>query len=124
MIKVKHFLDPIEEDDGQRIWVEPFGLTEDLRQWCKVDLLLPHLGPRKDTWEWFDEHPDGWEEFRGRYHVELSGSQYTPTLMSLAKTGLQDNFTLLHQGSDVEKNTAEALREFINELEAYCPKDE
>jgi hypothetical protein len=33
MIKVKHFLLKVESDDGQRLWVEPFGLTKDLREW-------------------------------------------------------------------------------------------
>ena len=33
MIKIKHFMDAPEEDDGRRIWVEPFGLTADLAMW-------------------------------------------------------------------------------------------
>ena len=28
MIKVKHFLDEVEEDDGQRLWVEPINVTQ------------------------------------------------------------------------------------------------
>ena len=37
MIKVKHLLEAVEESDGQRLWVEPIGLTKDLREWCQVD---------------------------------------------------------------------------------------
>ena len=36
MIKVKHFLEPVEADDGLRMWIEPVGLTKDLRQWCAI----------------------------------------------------------------------------------------
>jgi len=32
MIKVKHVLEAVEQGDGQRIWVEPIGLTKDLRE--------------------------------------------------------------------------------------------
>ena len=64
MIKVKHFLDDVEPDDGQRIWVEPIALTRDLREWCKVSHVLPHLGPPRELSKWFDEHPDGYEYFR------------------------------------------------------------
>src|SRR3954453_13070254 len=78
MIKVKHFLDPVEKDDGQRIWVEPCGLVKDLRTWCKVDHVLPHLGPPKALADWLEEHPDGYEYFRARYHECLERSPYKP----------------------------------------------
>ena len=44
MIKVKHFLDAVEKDDGQRIWVEPIGLTKDLVEMCSIAHVLTHLG--------------------------------------------------------------------------------
>ena len=124
MIKVKHLLDAVEQDDGLRMWVEPVGLTKDLREWCKVDHVLPHLGPPKDVWDWFEEHPDGYEAFRGQYHECLSKSHYKPALQRLACAGMRENFTLLHCCEDGEHNTASALREFINELEAYCPPEQ
>jgi uncharacterized protein YeaO (DUF488 family) len=124
MIKVKHFLDPVEKDDGLRMWVEPMGLTRDLRQWCAVDHVMPHLGPPKDAWDWFDEHPDGYEVFRGQYHESLSHCHYRAALQRLACAGMRENFTLLHGGDDCEHNCATALREFINELEAYCPPEQ
>ena len=55
MIRIKHVMDAVEKDDGQRIWVEPIGLTKDLREWCKVAHVLTHLGPPKALWDWFDE---------------------------------------------------------------------
>ena len=59
MIKVKHFLDEVESDDGQRLWVEPIGVTKDLREMCQVDHVLTHLGPPMKLWDWYEQHPDG-----------------------------------------------------------------
>lgn len=123
MIKVKHFLDEVESDDGQRIWVEPFSLTLDLRQWCKVDHIMPHLGPAQALWEWFETHPEGYDVFRGRYHEGLRHGPYRAALQQLACLGRRETFTLLHQSSDCDHNTAAALHEFLAELEAYCPPE-
>ena len=123
MIKIKHILDNLEPDDGVRLWVEPIGVTRDLREWCKVDQLLCHVGPPRDVWDWFEEHPDGYEAFRGQYHEWLGHSPYRAALQKLACAGMRENFTLVHQGEDCEHNSATALREFLSELEAYCPRD-
>ena len=123
MIKIKHLLDAVEPDDGQRISVEPFNLTRDLREWCKVDHVLCHLGPPKAVWEWFEEHPDGYEHFRGRYHAHLDGGPYRKALWQLARAGLAENFTLVHQGEDAEHNTATALYEYLSELSAHVSEE-
>jgi uncharacterized protein YeaO (DUF488 family) len=120
MIKIKHFLDKPESDDGRRIWVEPMGLTADLREWCSVDHMLSHVGPPRGLWEWFEEHPDGYGYFRGKYHEWLSRSPYRPALQELARAAMRENITLLHQESDGKHNSATALHEFLGELEAYC----
>ncbi len=124
MIKIKHFLDDTETDDGQRIWVEPIALTRDLREWCKVSHVLPHLGPPRELWNWFDEHPDGYEYFRGRYHECLRHGPYRAVLQQLVLAARREGLTLLHQGESPEHNSATALYEFLSELEAYCPPDD
>jgi uncharacterized protein YeaO (DUF488 family) len=121
MIKIKHLLDAVEKDDGVRIWVEPFGVTKDLREWCEVDHVLCHLGPPTQLRDWFEEHPDGFSYFRATYHECLANSRYKPALQELACAGMHQNFTLLHQGDDPEHNTAIALYEFLSELGSYCP---
>ena len=123
MIKIKHFLDDVEADDGQRIWVEPIKLTKDLQEWCKVGHMLTHLAPCQTLWDWYGTHPDGYEYFRGRYHDELRHGPYRAALQQLACAARRENFTLLHESEDPERNTAAALHEFLNELEAYCPPD-
>src|SRR4051794_7416559 len=122
MLKAKHFLDRIEADDGPRLWVERIGLTKDFQEWCQVEHVLPHLGPPRDLSTWFAEHPDAYEDFRGRYHEWLSHCPHRTALQRLACDSLKWNFTLLHAGDDGDHNCAVALREFITELEAYCPR--
>ena len=123
MINVKHFMDTAEADDGIRVWVEPMGLTNDMRTLCSVDYVLPHLGPPRDVWGWFERHPQGYEYFRGRYHEHLSSRPLKSLLQQLANAAARANLTLLHQGSDPQQNTATALYEFLCELGAYCPPD-
>ncbi len=123
MIKIKHFMDAVEADDGQRIWVEPVGMTLDMRDWCKVEHLLCHVAPPRAMWEWHQQHPDGYEHFRGRYHTWLAKSAYKPALQQLVCAAARENITLLHQGDDPAQNSATALYEFLVELEAYCPPD-
>jgi uncharacterized protein YeaO (DUF488 family) len=127
MIKIKHLMDAVEGDDGQRIWVEPFGVTRDLREWCAVSHVLSHLGPPMALWEWYEEHAngcgDGYDFFRARYHDFLSKGPYKAALQKLACAGRMENFTLLYEGEDPQHNTATALYEFLSELGAYCPPD-
>ena len=124
MIKIKHLLDTVEPDDGQRISVEPINLTRDLREWCKVDHVLCHLGPPKALWEWFEEHPDGYDYFRGKYHQDLSRSTYKQALRNLAKAAAKENLTLIHVGDDSHHNTATALYEYLSELGAWSTQQE
>ena len=124
MIRVKHFLDTAEADDGHRLWIEPIGLTRDLQQMCQVHHLLPHLGPPMHLWQWYQQHPDGWEYFRGKYHEHLASSPQIEALQDLANAAMKQDFTLLHESDDPIHNTATALHEFIAELQAYLPSEE
>jgi uncharacterized protein YeaO (DUF488 family) len=124
MIRIKHFMDPAEKDDGKRIWVEPIGLTSDLRQWCNVQHILCHVAPPRQLWEWFAEHPHAYDFFRAQYHEWLNKSPYKPALQQLACAAMRENITLLHQGDDAQENSAVALYEFLSELEAYCPPEQ
>jgi uncharacterized protein YeaO (DUF488 family) len=123
MIKVKHLLDAAEKDDGTRIWIEAIGLAQNLREWCEVDHVMCHLGPPRGLWEWFEEHPDGYDYFRATYHDWLAKGDHRRALMELAHAGQRENITLVYQGDDPERNTATALYEFLSELQSYCPPE-
>lgn len=119
MIKVKHLMDPVEPDDGQRMWVEAHGLTKDLREWCHVEHVLPHLGPPAQLARWYEEHPDGYEYFRARYHEALGRSAYKAALQQLARAAGRETFTLLHISDNPNQNAASALHEYLAELGAW-----
>ena len=85
--------------------------------------MLCHLGPPIHLWTWFEQHPDGYEFFRGKYHEWLGHSEYRQALEKLAAAARTENFTLIHQGDDPQHNSATALYEFIVELQAYCPPE-
>jgi uncharacterized protein YeaO (DUF488 family) len=124
MIKVKHLMDAVEQDDGQRLWVESVGLSRDLREWCRVDHVLSHLGPAAQLTDWYETHPDGYDYYRGQYHSALTQSPYKVALQHLAKASIAENFTLLHTGDDPSQNAASALHEFLSELGAWSTQQE
>lgn len=123
MIKIKHLLETVEPDDGARLWVEPIGVTNDLREWCQVHHLMMHIGPPMPLWQWFQDHPDGYAYFRSKYHEYLSETRRRQLLLNLAAAAMQQDFTLLHQGDDPNQNSATALYEFLTELQAYVPPE-
>lgn len=120
MIKVKHFLDTVEEDDGERFWVEPINVTLDLREMCQIDHVLMHLGPPMQLWDWYEEHLDGYDCFRADYHEHLTNSPHAEALFELARISRRGTITLLHQCDDAIHNSAMALYEYLSELQAYC----
>jgi len=123
MIRIKHVMDAVETEDGERLWVEPIGLCKDLREWCGVNHVLPHLGPPMSAWKVLEDHPDAYEFFRAKYHEALRKSPYRAALQQLACASRHETFTLLHQSDDPEHNSAVALGEYLSELEAYCKPD-
>src|SRR5687768_15916509 len=120
MIKVKHVMEAVEECDGQRMWVEPIGLCKDLKEWCQVDHVLPHLGPPLNVWKVLEDHPDAYDFFRAQYHEQLKKSKHKAALQALAVASRRETFTLLHSSQDDEHNSASALYEFLSELESYA----
>ncbi len=93
MFKVKHFLETVEGDDGHRFWVEPIGVTRDLRELCKIDQVMDHVGPPRALWEWFEDHPQGYEYFRARYHGALESGPHRQALEQLVKRPREKNRT-------------------------------
>jgi uncharacterized protein YeaO (DUF488 family) len=120
MLKVKSLFDPVEHDDGARLWVESIGLTKDLIQWCNVDHLLCNAAPPRKLATWYERHPTAYDSFRGRYHQALLRSPYLSALEELAASATNENFTLLHSGDDPEFNTAAALAEFLLERQGWA----
>jgi uncharacterized protein YeaO (DUF488 family) len=119
MINVKHVMDAPEPADGCRLWVEPIGLTRDFIEWFEIDAVLTDAVPALGLWEWFEENPQGYEIFRAQYHEMLARGDFRRQLEQLVRDSRFRNYTLLHQGSDAEHNTATALHEFLGEWSSY-----
>ncbi len=118
MLKCKHLMDSVENDDGLRLWIEPVGLTKDLREWCGVNRLLPELAPPVELAAWFDRHPDGYDCFRRQYRGWLRQPKHQMLLDALARAMPHQNITLLHQGSHPSQNAAMTLMEIVTEQRA------
>jgi uncharacterized protein YeaO (DUF488 family) len=116
MIKVKYLLDPVDPDDGQRIWVERYGLTKDLQEWCQVDHVITEVAPSPALLYHLERDPDGFHVFRKAYASELHNSAWRDPLEKLALASRSGNLTLVHTSNDVDRNGAVALCQYLNEI--------
>jgi DNA-3-methyladenine glycosylase len=116
MIKIKNLFDSVEPDDGERIWIEPIGLTLDLREWCRVDHLMSNLGPSMELFDWFAAHPSGYDYVEDQYERQLQGGEYEVALRGLASAARYRNYTLIHQGFNRDENSAAVLRAYLSAL--------
>lgn len=122
MLRVKHFLDRVEPEDGYRLWVEAIGVTRDLRELCSIQHVLSHLGPPVALWMWYEEHEQGFEYFRSKYLKHLADGPHREALLELGSAARREHFTLLHQSDDPIHNTASVLAEFINSLQPHSSR--
>ena len=116
MIRIKHFMDRALPTDGIRLWVEPVGVTRDLREWCNIHAVLSELGPPPALAAWLDRHPAGYELFVERYRQHLSHPRPLAAVRRIAELSGRAAVTLLHQSDDPTQNSATALAEIINNL--------
>lgn len=123
MLQIKSLFDKPEPQDGLRLWVGPIGLTKDLAQWCNVDRWLKEGSPTAVLGQWFEEHPQGWDYFRGMHHEELNRNGYVRELRSLSLRSSKENVTLLYGETNPEQNSAVSLYEYLVELQAYASDD-
>jgi uncharacterized protein YeaO (DUF488 family) len=111
MIKLKRAYQPASRDDGLRILVErlwPRGVS---KQKAQIDLWLKDLAPSTELRQWYGHDPARWPQFRKRYQAELKGQG---DLLALLKYVTQEKtITFVYAASDEERNSAVALKEFL-----------
>jgi uncharacterized protein YeaO (DUF488 family) len=111
MLKLKRAYEKATKDDGERILVErlwPRGVT---KAQAKLDSWLKEIAPSPDLRKWYGHDPEKWEEFRRRYYGELKKRR---DLVDLIKQkGRTGTVTLVYAARDEERNSALALKEFI-----------
>jgi uncharacterized protein YeaO (DUF488 family) len=118
MILVKHLFDEPAPEDGERIWIEPIGLTRDLIEWCQIAHVMTNLAPSKETAAWFQEHPAGFDFFEAEYLEELCSSPSIISMRGLAAASTTKSFTLVHHGDHPVENSATVLATFLLDLAA------
>jgi uncharacterized protein YeaO (DUF488 family) len=113
MIRLKRAYDEPSRQDGLRILVErlwPRGVSKEA---AAVDLWLKDLAPSAELRKWFSHDPEKWDEFRKRYWSELEEKGDLLTLLKHRTT--EGNVTFVFAASDAERNSALALKEYLEE---------
>lgn len=114
MIQLKRAYDEPSKRDGLRILVErlwPRGVSKDR---AAIDLWLKDLAPSTELRKWFSHDSEKWGEFRQRYWSELE--QRGDLLVLLKHRTTEGTVTFVYAAHDEERNSALALKEFLEKL--------
>ena len=97
-----------------RKWPSRATLPREIaRQKAAIDLWLKELAPSTELRKWFGHDPERWDEFRKRYWSELSEKGDLLTL--LKHRTREGNVTFVFAAGDMERNSAVALKEYLEE---------
>jgi uncharacterized protein YeaO (DUF488 family) len=111
MIKLKRAYKPASKDDGLRFLVErlwPRGVS---KQKAKIDLWLKTVAPSTELRQWYGHDPARWPQFRTRYRAELKGQGDVLALLRYVTE--ERTVTFVYAARDEERNSAVALKEFL-----------
>ena len=110
-IQVKRVYDAPHGKDGLRILVDrlwPRGLT---KQDAAIDQWLRECAPSDELRKWFGHERARWAEFKQRYFAELGANE--ELLVPMRALAKKKRVTLLFGASDMERNNAVALMEYL-----------
>ncbi len=81
---------------------------------------MREVAPSDALRKWYGHDPSKWEEFKKRYFVELEGKgEIVDQIMRRLDDGV---VTLLFSTRELEKNSAVALREYIERRAGVAPR--
>ncbi len=109
-IKVKRVYEPASPDDGKRVLVERLWPRGMRREQLQIDYWEKEVAPSSELRKWFAHDPNKWDEFKLKYWEELKGNPKIEELKEWARRG---TLTLLFSARDKEKNSAQALKEYL-----------
>jgi uncharacterized protein YeaO (DUF488 family) len=109
MINVKSIFDPVSDDDGFRILVEPVWPKK--AHHGKTIIWLRYLTPSPELYNKFAGNMIPWEDFIVSYHKELDRER--TSLRDLQRYGRNGGLTLLYGSGTSGHNTAVALKMFF-----------
>ena len=111
MIKLKRAYEPASKDDGLRVLAERLRPRGVGKQKAKIGLRLKRLAPGTELRRWYGHDPARWPQFRKRYRAELKG--HGDVLALLRYVTEERTVTFVYAASDVERNSAVALKELL-----------
>jgi len=108
MIKAKSIRDPVSDDDGLRVLVEPSWPKNVGREKVILNMWLKDLAPSPKLSARLSDNVIDWEDFLLLYSIELDKNRdYFPDLQVHNHNG---GITFLHGSSDKDRNAAVALK--------------
>ena len=110
---LKRAYDQPTDADGVRVLVDrlwPRGLA---KAGARIDRHDTDVAPSTQLREWYGHDPEKWDEFRKRYWLELGEKGDLLTLLKHRTT--EGNVTFVFAASDEERNSAVALKEYLEE---------
>jgi uncharacterized protein YeaO (DUF488 family) len=112
MIRIKRVYDPLDRADGTRFLVERLWRRGMKKATLQLDGWLKDVAPSDALRRWFGHDPLKWEEFQRRYFAELKGKP--AAWQPIVGAARQGNVTLLYSARDTERNSAVALKAFLD----------
>jgi len=112
-IGLKRAYEAAEAHDGLRILVErlwPRGVS---KLAARIDHWVKDVAPTAALRQWYGHEPARWPEFQQRYRAQLDGNP--DAVAALRRLLEQGPVTFVFAASDVERNSAVLLREYLLE---------
>lgn len=112
-IAIKRAYEAASAEDGYRVLVDglwPRGMT---KAQLKLDAWMRDIAPSATLRKRYCHDPEKWEEFRKKYHGELSKAPRKALLDELVERARKDQVTLVFGARDAERSNAAALAEMI-----------
>ena len=113
MIRLKRVYDLPEPGDGVRLLVErlwPRGMKKDA---LRLDGWLKDVAPSDALRRWFAHDPAKWDEFQRRYRAELDA--HPEAWQPILEAARQGDVTLLYSARDTQRNSAVALKAYLED---------
>jgi uncharacterized protein YeaO (DUF488 family) len=110
-LTIKRVYEPAADTDGTRFFVErlwPRGIHKDA---LAMEAWLKEVSPSPALRQWYGHRPELWPEFKQRYFAEHDGNP--DAWQPIAKAAREGNVTLLYSARDTERNSALALKEYL-----------
>lgn len=120
-IRLKRVYEPKAKSDGVRILVErlwPRGMT---REAAGIDIWMKEVSPSPALRRWYDHDPEKWPEFQRRYEAELTAN--AEAIAELKRIAGERNVTFVYAASDRERNSAAALKVYLEKARSLARRD-